>query len=419
VVLKFSSFRRPIFACLLLLLFGFTYVFASPIETPAESSTASDQLEVAITKDGFHHVYLLYAQKESQCLGCAAKSRLRLAVGDDEDGSWQAARELTPPSFDQASPSITVDPSDQRTLYAAWLERSRKDVMLAKSSDFGRSWSLNVVGRADNAANKPVINARGQNVQIAFGRDHEIWAASSHDGGITFSVANVKAPVALQDVLSGGATLDSNGNAFVAWEGYSSDPAAHTNLYISKSSDQGKTWTSTLMDVSSSPTNCKASDCEWGYLGAQITIASDSAGTLYALWNADRPGNDRPGKDRPSKDNAERVYFASSTTAGETWSQKSDVSGAPVGTKHVLPAIMAGASGEVRIAWMDARNSPRWSAYERSSTNGGATWSDEELLSMYAPNSGYIPENDFDRMFSPAPEDARANGASQLSFGGM
>lgn len=407
MVLKFSSFRRLIFACLLLLALGFTTVFAASLETPSDSSNA-DQLEVAIAKDGFHHVYLLYSQKEADCLGCTAKSRLRLAIGNDEDGSWQAPRQLTPPSFDQANPSITVDPSDQRTLYVAWLERTRKDVMLAKSSDFGRSWSLNVVGRADDAANKPVITARGQNVQIAFGRDHEIWAASSHDGGITFSVANVKAPVALQDVLTGGATLDANGNAFVAWEGYANDPAAHTNLYISKSSDQGKTWTSTLMDVSGSPTNCKASDCEWGYLGAQITIASDSAGTLYALWNADRPGNN----------NAERIYFASSTTAGETWSQKSDVSGAPVGTKHVLPAIMAGTSGEVRIAWMDARNSPRWSAYERTSTNGGATWSDEELLSMYAPNSGYIPENDFDRLFSPAREDARENG-SQLNFGGM
>lgn len=408
MVLKFSSLRRPIFACLLVLALGFTSVFAAPLETPTDSST-QDQLEFAITKDGFHHVYLLYSQKESPCLGCAAKPRLRLAIGNDEDGSWQASRQLTPPSFDQVNPSVVVDPSDQRTLYIAWLERTHKDVMLAKSLDFGHSWSLNVVARADNDANKPVITARGQNVQIAFSRNHEIWAASSHDGGITFSLADVKAPVALQDVLTGGATLDPNGNAFVAWEGYSGGPSAHTNLYISKSADQGKSWTTTLMDASSSPVNCKASDCEWGYLGAQITVASDAAGTLYALWNADRPG----------KDNAERIYFASSTTIGDTWSQKSDVSGAPAGTKHVLPAIMAGATGEVRIAWMDARNSPRWSAYERSSTNGGATWSDEELLSMYAPNSGYIPDNDFDRLFSPAPEDARRDDTSPLNFCGM
>jgi hypothetical protein len=304
---------------------------------------------------------------------------------------------------------MVVDPNDQRTLYVTWLERSRKDVLVAKSSDFGRSWSLNVVARSDDAANKPVITARGQSVQIAFSRDHQIWSASSHDGGINFDVAAVKMPVALQDVLTGGATLDPNGNAFIAWQGYSSDPAAHTNLYISKSSDLGKNWTTTLMDVSPSPANCKASDCEWGYLGAQISIASDAAGTLYALWNADPSG----------KDNAERIYFASSTTAGETWSQKSDVSGAPDGTKHMLPAIVAGASGEVRIAWMDARNAPRWSAYERSSTNGGATWSNEELLSMYAPNSGYIPENNFNPLFFSAPEDARTDGSAQWNAGGL
>ena len=357
----------------------------------------SDQWEVAIAKDGFHHVYFLYSQKEAQCLGCAPLPRLRLAIGSDEDANWEAPRQLTPPSFGQVNPALAVDVADQRTVYASWLERSRKDLLLAKSSDFGHSWSLVVVARAEGAANHPVLFVRGQNVSVAFSRDHQMWAASSHDGGITFEVTSVNAPAPVRDVLAGGATIDPNGNAYLAWEGYEGGAAPQIELYISKSGDQGKSWTTTLMDRSRGVVNCKDSQCEWGYLGAQITIASDAAGTIYSLWNANHPG----------KQDAERVYFSSSTTAGETWSPKAGVSNAPAGAKHVLPAIVAGATGEVRIAWMDSRNSPRWSAYARSSTNGGATWSPEELLSMYVPSSGYIPSQDFDPLFAPSPEDAR------------
>ncbi|HWF92533.1 MAG TPA: sialidase family protein [Terriglobales bacterium] len=410
---------RPRFLFLLALVFVFASgctAYAAGPSAPDDRSVAqnisspnlSDQWEVAIAKDGFHHVYFLYSQKEAQCLGCASLPRLRLSIGSDEDAHWEPPRELTPPSFDQVNPTLAVDASDQRTVYAAWLERTRKDLLVARSSDFGHSWSLVVVARADGAANRPVLSARGENVTIAFSRDHQMWTASSHDGGITFNLVAINAPVPVRDVLAGGTTIDPNGNAFVAWEGYGTEATPEINLLISKSGDQGKNWTTTLMDRSRGTANCQGPQCEWGYLSAQITIASDAAGTVYSLWNSNHPG----------KQDAERVYFSSSTTAGETWSEKVEVSNAPPGARHVLPTIVAGTSGEVRIAWMDSRNSPRWSAYSRSSTNGGATWAPEEMLSMYVPSSGYIPEQDFDPLFEPLPQDARAYGDTS-SRGGL
>src|SRR4029077_4753210 len=109
-------------------------------------------------------------------------------------------------------------------------------------------------------------------------------------------------------------------------------------------------------------------------LGAQITLASDTAGTLYALWNAG-----------PARSNAERIYFSSSTTGGATWSPRADVSRAGPGTAHAFPTVVAGTAGDVRIAWMDTRNAPLWNTYYRNSTNGGATWSPETRLSNYVP----------------------------------
>ncbi len=102
------------------------------------------------------------------------------------------------------------------------------------------------------------------------------------------------------------------------------------------------------MDVSASPSGCSAYHCEWGYLGAQISIASDSAGVLYALWNSSTSSR------RP-----ERIYFTSSTTGGATWLPKADVSTAGKSVKHILPTIAADAIGSVRIAWLDSRHSPR------------------------------------------------------------
>src|SRR5205814_7111876 len=121
------------------------------------------------------------------------------------------------------------------------------------------------------------------------------------------------------------------------------------NLYTSKSSDGGKSWTSTILDVSGSPPDCSNYSCGWAYLGAQITMSSDAAGTLFALWYS---GSVAKGP--------ERIYFASSTTGGATWAPKADVSAAAAGVEHAFPAIVAGSAGDVRTAWMVSRIAPLW-----------------------------------------------------------
>ncbi len=121
-----------------------------------------------------------------------------------------------------------------------------------------------------------------------------------------------------------------------------------------------------LLDVSAAAPGCKDEECGEGYLGAQVALTSDADGTLYALWSA---GNAAQG--------AQRIYFSSSTNGGDSWLPKISVSYADAGVEHAFPAIVAGASGDVRIAWMDRRRSPDWNTYYRSSSNGGATWGEE------------------------------------------
>jgi hypothetical protein len=348
---------------------------------------AGDQWEPAVATDGFGHVYVLYPQygRVPGCRTCPLPSMI-LVVSSDNGATWQPAREITPPGTGQYDPQIVVDPADRRTVYAAWLQRKKTEMVVAKSVDFGQSWSISVADRGVTDADKPVLAVRGDDVYVGFNRARKIMVAASHDGGLTFNSVDVSPKLRLVRSLAGGATVDPDGFVYLAWAGFKQRDGSkgRESLYVSKSSDGGDTWATRLMDVSSAPADCRAYRCEWGYLGAQITMTSDAAGTLYALWNSGATDK------APA-----RIYFASSTTAGATWSPRLNVSTAPSSVEHAFPAVTAGEAGDVRIAWMDTRNRPLWNTYYRSSTNGGATWSTESRISSYVPGYRYVRANGF------------------------
>jgi hypothetical protein len=341
-----------------------------------------DQWEPAVAADGFGHLYVLYPQygRVPPWINSALPS-MTLLVSDNNGNSWQPPREITPHASGQFDPQIVVDPGDRRTVYAAWLQDRNRDAMVAKSVDFGQSWSVVIADRDEEDADKPVLAVRGRDVYLGFNRDGKMRVAVSQDGGVTFKVGDVDPELDLIRALGGGATVGPDGGAHLAWAGYTRGSAAkgRVNLYISRSSDGGKTWDTTQIASSSVAPDCSVFRCEWGFLGAQITIASDAAGTLYALWNAGT-----------RYEAPQRIYFASSTTAGETWSAAADVSLAPKGVEHAFPALVAGEEGDVRIAWMDTRRGTLWNTFYRSSSNGGATWSAETRLSNYVPGYRYI-----------------------------
>lgn len=346
-----------------------------------------DQWEPALAGDGFGHVYLLYPQYGlvPGCATCPSPSMI-LQASSDRGVSWSAPRVIAPAGDGQYDPQIAVDPLDRRTVYASWLQNSRSNAVVAKSTDFGQTWSLVIANRIANGVDKDVLAVRGDDVYVAYSQGQRLWVSASHDGGQTFSAASLNSNPRLRWVAAGGAAIDLAGNVYLAWAGYRQREGVRgpVSLYISKSSDGGSTWQSSLLDSSAAPPGCSAQKCGGAFLGAQITLASDAGGTLYALWNAGR----QPG-------GAERIYFASSTTAAASWSARQDVSSAVLGVEHAFPAIVAGTAGDVRIAWMDTRSSPRWNTFYRSSTNGGASWSGEARLSSYVPGFSYISPGGF------------------------
>jgi hypothetical protein len=349
--------------------------------------TAGDQWEPAIAADAHGTVYVLYPQYFGVpgCPSCPSPTMI-LQVSRDRGTTWGAPRLIAPPGSGQFDAQVAVDPVDGRTAYAAWLQDNKSDIAVARSDDFGETWSVVVANSTNAATDKPILAVRGPHVYVAFNHSQKVWVASSHDGGQTFSNQTVNANANLGWSLAGGGVVDPSGNVFFGWAGYKRNGQAKgpVNLYVSRSTDAGVTWSNRLLDVSAAPPDCSAYQCGWAYLGAQVVLAGDEAGALYALWNMGTVDG-----------GPERVFFSRSTDAGLTWSAKGNVSTAAAGVAHAFPAVVAGAAGDVRIAWMDARNGVLWNTYYRSSTNGGGSWSSESQLSSFVAGFDYIQPSGF------------------------
>ncbi len=349
--------------------------------------TTGDQWEPALAADAAGHIYVLYPNygPVPDCRNCNAPTML-LVVSSDNGKSWQPPRVVLESNSGQFDAQIAVDPADRRTVYAAWLQNRKRVVMVAKSVDSGASWSFSIAVRSEVELDKPVLGVRGKSVYVAFNHEQDVWVAASQDGGHSFAATRVNNDERPGWSLLGSTAVDPSGNAYLAWASYSKAGGARgpVNLYVAKSTDAGKSWTATLLDVSAAAPDCKDSDCSEAYLGAQVALASDAGGTLYALWSS---GSKRMGP--------QRIYFSSSTNGGENWLPRTSLGSAARGVEHAFPAIVAGSAGDVRVAWMDTRNAAQWNTYYRSSTNGGATWSDETKLSGYVRGYRYISKKGF------------------------
>lgn len=348
--------------------------------------TNGDQWEPAVAADGNGHVFVLYPHygPVPGCDQCSIPTMLFVA-SDDNGKTWRVPRVVLDSGFAQFDPQIVVDPVDRRTIYVAWLQNRKREVVVARSSDSGLNWSFSIAARSAVELDKPVLALRGQSIFVGFNHEEEVWVAASSDGARTFNLTRANLASAPGWSLLGGATVDPSGNAYMAWSSYSRAGGLRgmIRLYVAKSADSGKTWNSAVLDSSSAAPDCAEEECGEAYLGAQVSLASDAGGTIYALWSA---GGKPLGP--------QRIYFSSSTSAGESWLPRVDISRASHGVEHAFPTITAGRAGDVRIAWMDTRTS-LWNTYYRSSVNGGAVWSDESRLSAYVPGYRYIKRKGF------------------------
>jgi BNR repeat-like domain len=236
--------------------------------------TSGDQWEPAIASDRFGHVYILYPQYLGVpgCAECSDPTMI-LQLSNDGGNHWNSptlihsAGAVTGGQWDA---QIVVDPEDRQTVYAAWLENKKSDVIVAKSTDFGVNWTYVTADSTNANTDKPILAVQGQDVYVAYNHSQQVWTAFSHDGGATFTEVKVNQNAKLGWSLAGGGTITPDGSVYFSWDGYeqSGQAKGKVNLYISKSTDGGVTWTTKLIEVSSSPPDCSVFFCGWAFLGA-------------------------------------------------------------------------------------------------------------------------------------------------------
>jgi len=391
----------------LLLCFAALVVGVPAAAAPAPSFTQparlgflnGDDWDPAVAADGLGHVYAAWSHytdysgngsgdPDPSCSTCASPHTM-LQVSSDGGKSWSAPRALSPSTERQDDPQIVVDAADGRTLYASFMQNKKSSQYVARSDDFGATWRTVLVEPLQRGTDKDILAARGGDVYLVYHTQEKIFASSSHDGGRTWTTNNLVGTTnsSLGVSLPSGGAIDSKGNAYFAWNGENNPGQAKgtKNLYVTRSSDGGKTWTTSLVDVSQPAYQCGCPG--WDYWGAQMALAVDARDRLYVLWGAAHTSSGR-----------ERMYFARSADRGATWSSPTGVSLAPAGANNLFPALAARGDGDVRIAWMDDRNgsdtgaddpNARWNVYYRSSANAGATWSAEAQLSHFVPGYPY------------------------------
>ena len=350
-----------------------------------------DDWEPSLAADRFGHVYAFWNHYgfDPSCPECPSP-HMEIQTSSDGGQTWGTPRALAPDAgAEQHDPQIVVDPVDGRTVYTAFMIGSKSSMFVAKSTDFGQTWRRMLVEPIQRGTDKDILAVRGQDVYLVYNAVQKIYASVSHDGGETWAfrpiVHNTNSKLGWS--LPSGGAVDSNGNAYFAWSGYEANgkPSGDVNLFVTKSSDGGETWTTQRIDVSGAPPPCSCGG--WAYWGAQMSLAVDGRDRVYVLYNAS-----------DSKFGVNRMYFRQSTNSGTTWSARQDVSLAPAGSNNLFPAIVARGNGDVRIAWQDDRNgfdsggddlSARWNTYYRSSTDGGGSWSAEAQLSQFVPGYSF------------------------------
>ena len=392
-----------------------TPTFAAPVRLGFPNG---DDWEPSLAADRYGHVYAFWTHyvgyagaatgdPDPSCPSCGSP-HMDLEISADGGVTWTQPNAVFPTLTRQDDPQIVVDPADGRTLYASYMQDNKSSQYVARSVDFGVTWQTMLVEPLQRGTDKDILAVRGQDVYLVYHTLQKIFVSYSHDGGGTWTTQNLLNGTTNsqfgQSLPSGGA-VDSHGTVYFAWDGVNASGQAKgaTNLYVTKSTTGGATWTTSLVDVSQAAPQCGCGG--WDFWGGQMALGLDASDRVYVLWNATKV-----------KYGPQRVYFAQSTD-GLKWSPMLDVSRAPVGANNAFPALVATGNGDVRIAWMDDRNgfdagsndpNARWNTYYRSSTDRGGTWSAESKLSAFVtgytyklatPKDGYLqPYGDYFEM---------------------
>ncbi|HSL17724.1 MAG TPA: sialidase family protein [Methylomirabilota bacterium] len=353
-------------------------------------------------------------------------------------------------------PSIAVDPTNPSRLAIGWRQfdtvaSNFRQAGRAYSTDGGSTWIFPGVIEPGVFRSDPVldVSAEGTFYYDSLAGDFSCWVHTSSDHGATWGPgvdaygsdkqwltvdrtdgsgrghlyqnwspftaatfnrstdggASFEPPVAVpEEPYWGTSTVAPDGAVYVA--GLASFSSGIAVVRSSNAQNPGAPVgfdQTVVVNLGGEPTGWGGPNPD-GLLG-QVWIASDHSdgptrGNLYLLASVDPAGTD------PLD-----VHFARSTDDGATWSAPVRVNDDPVGSNawQWFGTMSVAPDGRIDVIWNDTRNDPGGFDSELTyaySTDGGATWSANEVLSPpFDPHLGWPQQNklgDYSDMVSDA-----------------
>lgn len=310
----------------------------------------------------------------------------------------QVVRVTEPDAINPAEVTVAINPKNPENIVGASFQTGRPPLPRAGSYNYvsmdgGKTWKTVPAGdpkgltQGDDAVyfgnDGAVYHAHLSFVGIRVARppraESGILVDSSRDGGLTWNesvpaINHVNSVTPFEDkpgiVVDNAPESPHKGNVYLAWTRFdvygSSDPECHTQIYFSRSTDGGKTFTMPIR-ISDSGGDCRDSDNT--VEGAVPAV--DPKGEVYIVW-AGPLG----------------LVFKKSLDGGLTFTKDKLLGDIPGGwdfsvegldRANGMPVTGVDLSsgpnkGTLYVNWIDARNGDP-DVFVTSSRDGGETWS--------------------------------------------
>ena len=291
--------------------------------------------------------------------------------------AWHTLLEILPQEKGVTfqDPDVAVGPSGELAVAYQWRRHDprSKQIRLARSDDGGKTWTQSVtpVDSSGKAATPKLAWGRGRSLLVVWPdeRRHErswdVYVRRSPDGGATWEPEQLLSRFPRQTIGDSYARpeiiSDDQNSFWIVWVTFRGQ---ENRLYLSRSTDGGRTWVDPVDLSGPSPS-----------LYGQRLVRSGAR--LLFVWQDARTGNNR-------------IYAVNSTDGGVTWTSPTRVDHLPADVaKHaILPDVVMSPAGEVFVAWSDGRNG-RDDVFVGRSIDGGRTWEKDDMrLDMDEPGTG-------------------------------
>jgi len=310
----------------------------------------------------------------------------------------KVVRVSEPDAIGPAEVSVAINPKNPDNVIGASFAvgkppRPKYASYIYSSMDGGRTWKTIPVADPKNLTHGDDVvyfgnDGTAYHIHLSFAGIREarpkraesgMLVETSTDGGLTWTDAvaainHENSVTPFEDkpgiVVDNAPQSKYNGNVYVAWTRFdvygSTDPNCHSNIYFTRSTDHGKSFTMPV-NISDSAGDCRDSDNT--VEGAVPAVAPN--GDVYIVW-AGPLG----------------LVFKKSTNGGETFSKEKVISEMAGGwdfgvdgleRANGMPVTGVDLSsgpnkGTLYVNWIDARNGDP-DVFVMSSKNGGETWS--------------------------------------------